>query len=1068
MLIVVILLAFIVVLLVGLASYTRIETSIAGNTQRQAQARENALLALHVALGQLQRYAGPDIRVTATAHNFGARDGTRHYTGVWRNDAAGGGAPTEPLTWLVSGNEFRQSNPADGAAEGSTIPAPLAVTPATPGPRTIDLVGRNSTGTASRTNYVAAPLTDLRTYGVPGVPANTESVVGRYAWWVGDQGVKAPVALPDTSSAVTYAPFDSAELRSRIRQQVAIGAGAADAGGNPVFEPRDNNNSPLVAGERVLALSQIAFLRNSSNAQLGLTRVQQNFHLWSPNNLAVLADTRNGGLRQDLSLAPALLGSAFAAWTNYPAYMEPFAADASIAGGEGGGQSTVTASEILPAYGTDPLRRRYRMTPHLLNVEVSGSHQVGPVLTYLLISFNVRTTGGSAAPQPLEVRARWMVSLWNPYTSALVPENLRLEVTGLPDSVTVINEGALRAGSIANFSLRDPAVYGSAEPGSPLRMTLPWDSVDLPSGSPEEDRRSWLPGRVYTWRSIEDTNKHVAPPADGYLAKFYTRSFTSTGETNQGVQRDVPGSPVVDGNDVCHLEVKGDEQLRVSLYVVRPDGDVRIGQFLSPNFLAEFSTAPQEIRSSGYQFSYLFRLAESVDTPANPGAWLTTTGVDVRQRTVPPEAFVVGENGNNPANYENYTTISRPDRLLDRASDGFSYNEDVPAFELPRAPLLSLGALQHFRLVGQRPFMIGNSWGADFPLNGIRTAELFDRFFFSGLVSGVTPTVAATGDLLLPHPLMKPLRTWDAAAQLHRKPTIDDLRATVPAPPTEGEPVVPGPTEARSSKFLVQGGAFNLNSTSATAWAAVLRSVRFPSPQSFRYLDLSETTGTGSDTSTRTLSSNDAQFFRFSQSAQETYNAEPGRADSSPHAAAVSPANTHLFRQGMRTLPAAQVAALAAKIVEFMNAKHAADGPFRSLGEFLSAHPLFTGVDSEGNAGAPRSLLEAAIADSDVNGNIAEFSSQWLTQGDLMTALAPVLFARSDTFVVRTYGEAVNPATNATEGRAWCEAIVQRVPEYLDRSQPEQTQPADLNPVNQTHGRRFKVMSFRWLTRADI
>jgi hypothetical protein len=85
-----------------------------------------------------------------------------------------------------------------------------------------------------------------------------------------------------------------------------------------------------------------------------------------------------------------------------------------------------------------------------------------------------------------------------------------------------------------------------------------------------------------------------------------------------------------------------------------------------------------------------------------------------------------------------------------------------------------------------------------------------------------------------------------------------------------------------------------------------------------------------------------------------------------------------------------------------------------------------------------------------------------------MTALAPVLFARSDTFVVRTYGEAVNPATNATEGRAWCEAIVQRVPEYLDRSQPEQTQPADLNPVNQTHGRRFKVMSFRWLTRADI
>ena len=43
---VVTLLAFIVVLLVGLAAYTRIETSIAGNSQRQAQAREAAQAAL--------------------------------------------------------------------------------------------------------------------------------------------------------------------------------------------------------------------------------------------------------------------------------------------------------------------------------------------------------------------------------------------------------------------------------------------------------------------------------------------------------------------------------------------------------------------------------------------------------------------------------------------------------------------------------------------------------------------------------------------------------------------------------------------------------------------------------------------------------------------------------------------------------------------------------------------------------------------------------------------------------------------------------------------------------------
>jgi hypothetical protein len=79
----------------------------------------------------------------------------------------------------------------------------------------------------------------------------------------------------------------------------------------------------------------------------------------------------------------------------------------------------------------------------------------------------------------------------------------------------------------------------------------------------------------------------------------------------------------------------------------------------------------------------------------------------------------------------------------------------------------------------------------------------------------------------------------------------------------------------------------------------------------------------------------------------------------------------------------------------------------------------------------------------------------------------------------------VNPATNAVEGRAWAEAMVQRVPEYFDPSLSPETpasafQPA-ANPnnpalpsstpaqeLNQLYGRRFKMISFRWLTRADI
>jgi hypothetical protein len=955
------------------------------------------------------------------------------------------------------------------------------------------------------------------------MPANASTTIGRYAWWVGDQGVKAPVAIADRESSIDFAPYDSAELRSRIRQQIPLGAGATDAStGEPIFEPRDENNATLVTAERIAVTNQLAFARSTSNAQLGLARVQQNFHAWSPNNLAVLADTKNGGLRQDLSIKPDLLGVSFAAWTNYPAYMEKLKPDSVVPPADGETpvdttpQPVVTAPTIAPEYGEDPVRRRYLMTPHLMTGNTGGSHQVGPILSYFLLSFNVRaeqTAGGnpSSAPRPLEARARWMFSLWNPYTSALVPENLQLEITGLP-TVEVINEEPTRAGLAGRVSLQPTF-------GSPLLINLPWENTDIPADTAAEDRQSWLPGRVYTWRSSEDTTKPSSPPSEGYASKFYSRTLDDGGE---GVLRPVSGPPI-DGNDPCRLESSGTGLISVRLYALKADGSrVQLGRYTSPQFLASFTTGTQPINSSLYQFSYVFRLAESIDTPAAPGIWLTAPSRDPRLSRLSSDFFVVGENGDDPAQYgASYKKISNPDRLLDRAGNAWSYNEDVPLFELPRGPLLSMGALQHFRIRGSRTFMIGNSWGSAATLNGMTLGSLFDRYYFSGLTEGITPATTGAGDVVLPNPLLKPLRKSDGS-----KVTADEIRlmAAVPDPttppdettPPDGSTPDPAPTDeteepptgtqttpsagdARSSKYFLQSGAFNLNSVNAAAWASVLRGVRFPAPRAFTYLDVSGLTGTSGDASIGNVESSDAQFFRFPQSAQETYKAEPGLASNDSEG--VSPANTHLFRRGMRTLSATQVAAFAAKIVELIGVKHAAadpaGGPIRSLEEFLSPSELFAGVDAEGNSGAARSLLEAAIADAGINADIAEFSSQWLTQGDVMTALAPILFPRSDTFVVRTYGEAVNPVKlpltyragdpippDAIEGRAWAEAIVQRLPEYFDRSDPPETlapafdtpadpenpesAPTQAHQLNKQFGRRFKIVSFRWLTRSDI
>ena len=65
LLITITLLSFLVLLLVSLASLTRVETQVANNNQSLAQARQNALFALNVALGQLQNFFLPTLKLEA-------------------------------------------------------------------------------------------------------------------------------------------------------------------------------------------------------------------------------------------------------------------------------------------------------------------------------------------------------------------------------------------------------------------------------------------------------------------------------------------------------------------------------------------------------------------------------------------------------------------------------------------------------------------------------------------------------------------------------------------------------------------------------------------------------------------------------------------------------------------------------------------------------------------------------------------------------------------------------------------------------------------------------------------
>ncbi|MCX6951200.1 MAG: hypothetical protein NTV51_03310, partial [Verrucomicrobia bacterium] len=607
LLITITLLAFLVILLVGLATYTRIETAIAGNTQRQTQARQNALYAVNLAVAQLQKHAGPDNRVTATAAAVTGADPQKvRYTGVWDTRAAAGTAPV----WLASGLE--------------TGTSPDVTTAVTNG---IALVGTNTDGSSTANNVVAA-LQNLTAPGVPGQTGNG-TVIGKYAWWVGDNGVKADVARTDVTAQLDYPPFitgatesvaaaSDTEMRTRLFQQTGQGAGAFDTASNTAaIEPRDTANQALAAN--TLAPQQLPFLKNSGGTALGLTALKSHYHTWTVGNHAVLARTKfNSGetsLRTDLSLNPAALGTAFTAWANYPDYMETPAVNA--------------------------LRRRYKLTPAVS--DANGSQfSVAPVLSYFAIAFSfrnavTRNSGATATNNYLECGMHCVVSLWNPYTGALVPEDLEVVVTGLP-KVLVTDLASTNVPVDLQTALSDTSVTGA-----PLvRLSLP-----APTALPTDPQpASWLPGRVHSWSVKSGT----VPTGGGVLPmEFGVRDLKGevTLQADPTPFSTTPpfGSPAVTAvTRQCFL----DTRTTLTIELRRSDGTT-LARFESPAFRSFPSgSVAVDVESHALDFAFVFRLGD----PTLDGlAWLQTTGLDVRNPALGSGSitpFVFAQNSEDP------------------------------------------------------------------------------------------------------------------------------------------------------------------------------------------------------------------------------------------------------------------------------------------------------------------------------------------------------------------------------------------------------------------------------------
>jgi hypothetical protein len=91
----------------------------------------------------------------------------------------------------------------------------------------------------------------------------------------------------------------------------------------------------------------------------------------------------------------------------------------------------------------------------------------------------------------------------------------------------------------------------------------------------------------------------------------------------------------------------------------------------------------------------------------------------------------------------------------------------------------------------------------------------------------------------------------------------------------------------------------------------------------------------------------------------------------------------------------------------------------------------------------------------------------WMTQADVLQVIGPSISPRSDTFRIRAFGEALDSAGKSI-AKAYCEATVQRMSQYVDPKNPPDLRGTALNTLNRTYGRQFRIVSFRWLTAQEI
>ncbi len=1113
------------------------------------EAKANARLALMLAIGELQKTVGPDQRVTAEGRLDAAPGhGKSHWVGAWSSvDADDDGEPDgDFLGWLVS----TPSDPAEQSVEYDLIQQSDA---STTDPEWIRLVGNGSADTdLDTTAEVLAQRVPVMKSGSGAGP----TTAGHYAWWVGDEGVKARINQKNTQEEPQFA----AQGTQRSSIEVVTGFESVDSTSDEIFKLVTGGSSSLLA-----------------NAAAGARR--GSFHDTTVRSLALQTDTRHGGFKKDLSLLFEMSDDYFDALdpSEYAAYVNeetPVGASATEPKGllfydEGiyGPTVDVLRNHYRQYKGnigsaTDPLMLAHSSLPnkhefganmwirtacvqawhHALVSDPNSSDRlqtryfkavdepmtrllrgnVTPYLNRAMMYFSVQAekiAGSVPTKYNLLLKLQPILYIHNPYNVRMKVEKMRYLRNISQTELFISQDGAapvginftalLDAGNVATpitsgdrngeaqFIIDEPVTFAPGEMkifvpqgnqtwGSEMKMAELGDAFEpdnmaltldltyvtgngegdlnaisqIPTGTSLQVSLRWTPFSKEDFEIYESARGGYNTVWSGFSV-FRTNYSTGTLSYN--------GS-----NDAKRAPKHFVEDLKTITPIVVDD------RFLRPLKFDRHSSSGEVDLTTGYPSFVL----------GNPLCSSDSNILNVASTKMAPGANIYSTMNHSHMDYGEVGYPYFQNAFIDNygtwgSNNGSAGERYTTALEVPSAPLFSLGGFQHANIAveGYMPGLaIGNSFPnmtmsdhslltedygglKNYDLSYMTNRALWDGYFFSSITprpedSSYTSLTVDTssdienvihafvsGDQALGNTRMKLLISSASSAR------VDELK-----------------NYRTSAAHLGLAGGFNVNSTSVTAWKSFLSGYR---DAALRYV------GGGSD------SNEDLSAFPRATLPNAGGVEDPTARD--PDA-----------WLGYAQLKDQQIDDLAKAIVDQIKKRAklrtgpAGVTPALTMGQFVNR--MLTGEKEL----TQRGILQAAIDESEINKTMDQYdtfdSSAYgvvreektfigdgaelevpvgisaptsIIQSDILQALGASMTARSDTFTIRAYGDAVD-RRGVIVARSWCEAVVQRVPTPVRSDANDSWKPVTPAPGGVEFGRRFNIVSFRWLAQDEI